>query len=193
MIFKLPGKICQYLYNLFIFNVKKVEHGRGWKINGRLYILNEGRIIIGENFLANSSKNANPIGGDTILRFVVRAKGELRIGNYVGISNSTIVCWNKIEIGDYVFIGGSCKIWDTDFHSVDPLERRHRGNANVITLPIKINDHAFIGGNSIILKGVEIGKNSVVAAGSVVTKSIPANEIWGGNPARFIRELSPLP
>lgn len=59
------------------------------------------------------------------------------------------------------------------------------------TLPpaksIYIEDGAFIGGNSIILKGVKIGKNSVVGAGSVVTRDIPDGEIWAGNPARKIR------
>ena len=53
-----------------------------------------------------------------------------------------------------------------------------------------IKDHAFIGAHSLILKGVTIGKYSVVGAGSVVTKSIPDGEIWAGNPAHFIRKLS---
>lgn len=107
----------------------------------------------------------------------------------MGISNSTIVCWRRIEIGDFVNIGGDCKIWDTDFHSTDPVSRVHKDNVNVKTQDIKICDYAFIGGGSIILKGVIIGRNSVIAAGSVVTKSIPDNEIWGGNPASFIRRL----
>lgn len=54
------------------------------------------------------------------------------------------------------------------------------------TAPIKIKKGAFIGANSIILKGVEIGENSVIGAGSVVTQNVPDKEIWAGNPARFI-------
>lgn len=54
--------------------------------------------------------------------------------------------------------------------------------------PITIEDHAFIGAHSIILKGVTIGKCSIVGAGSVVTHNIPEHEIWAGNPAKFIRK-----
>lgn len=184
-----PIKGCRCLLNLIIFKMSKVRIKKGWHINGLIYVLNKGKINIGEHFNANSSKYANPIGGDGILRLVVRRKGHLIIGNNVGISNSTIVCWNRIEIGNYAFIGGDCKIWDTDFHSTDPMDRRHRNNANVKTASVIIEEYAFIGGGSIILKGVRIGKNSVVAAGSVVSKSIPDNEIWGGNPAKYIRRL----
>jgi len=177
------------MHNLIVFRLNRVSIVKGWHINGLIFVRNKGKISIGQNFSANSSKYANPIGGDSILRLVVRDKGHLLIHNNVGISNSTIVCWKRIEIGNYVFIGGDCKIWDTDFHSTDPVDRRHKDNANVKTGSVMIEDYAFIGGGSIILKGVRIGKNSVVAAGSVVTKSIPDNEIWGGNPAKYIRRL----
>jgi len=59
----------------------------------------------------------------------------------------------------------------------------------VKSAPIVIEDGAFVGGSSLIMKGVTIGRHSIVAAGSVVTKDIPPNEIWGGNPAKFIRKL----
>jgi acetyltransferase-like isoleucine patch superfamily enzyme len=185
----IPFKFYSYILNLTLLRLNNVSIGKGWEINGIIQIINKGRIDIGRKFLVNSSKYANPIGGDTIMRLVVRKKGHLTIGNNVGISNSTIVCWNKVEIGNFVLIGGSCKIWDTDFHSTDPADRCHNDNANVKTGSVKISDYAFIGGSSIILKGVTIGKNAVVAAGSVVTKSIPDNEIWGGNPAKLIRRL----
>jgi len=172
-----------------LFKLYHIERGTNCWINGRLYISNCGKIKIGNAVKANSGKMANPIGGDTVLRLVVGKGAELVIGNHVGISNSTIFSKNRIEIGDYVYIGGSCKIWDTDFHTLDPIDRMHNGDNIVKTAPIIIRDYAFIGGSSIILKGVTIGKNSIVAAGSVVSKSIPDNEIWGGNPAKFIRNV----
>jgi len=85
-------------------------------------------------------------------------------------------------------IGGGCKIWDTDFHSIYP-EDRINGNINSLNSPVIIGNNVFIGGFSIILKGVTIGDNAVIGAGSVITKNIPANEIWAGNPAKFIRKL----
>lgn len=93
-----------------------------------------------------------------------------------------------MTIGKNVNIGSGCMIYDNDFHSLDYNERIH-GDKNINVAPIVIEDGAFIGAHSIILKGVTIGLHSVVGAGSVVTKSIPADEIWGGNPARFIKKL----
>jgi acetyltransferase-like isoleucine patch superfamily enzyme len=178
------------IYNRMMFSRKKVSIGNDWKINGRIYIKNQGQISVGKRFLVNSSKVANPIGGDTVMRFIVRNRGILKIGDHVGISNSTIVCCNNVTIGDDVFIGGSCKIWDTDFHSIDPVIRTQKGDTEAKTSPILIKNRAFIGGGSLILKGVTIGENSVIGAGSVVAKNVPDNQIWAGNPARFIRELN---
>lgn len=80
-------------------------------------------------------------------------------------------------------------ICDTDFHSIEYAYRIEKPDSHVKTAPIFIGEGAFIGARSIILKGVNIGKHSVIGAGSVVTKNVPDNEIWAGNPARFIREL----
>lgn len=175
------------IYNSY--NMKRnAVNIRNFIIRGKIYIRNYGSISIGKNFEANSGNRYNPIGGDTILRIIVEKNASLIIGNNVGISNSTIRVKEHIQIGNNVLIGGSCKIWDTDFHSLDAYERTHNDN-KVLNKPIKINDNVFIGANSIILKGVEIGENSIIGAGSVVSKKIPANEIWAGNPAKFIRRI----
>ena len=65
----------------------------------------------------------------------------------------------------------------------------HDPQNSVKSAPILLHKNVFIGAYSIILKGVTIGENSVVAAGSVVVKSIPPNQLWGGNPARFIKNI----
>lgn len=190
MIVRLIKSKIQKLINYSKLYVNNVDHAN-FNINGLIFIQNKGKISIGNNFSANSGVNANPIGGDTILRLIVfKEAAELTLGNNVGISNSTIVCWNKISIGNNVVIGGSCKIWDTDFHSLDATIRISGNDNNIKTIPIIIEDNVFIGSNCIILKGVTIGKNSIIAAGSIVSKSIPPNVIAGGNPCRVIKNVN---
>lgn len=176
------------LLNFFILKISKVKNNQ-LKIFGLISIINSGTIIIGAGTKINSSKYKNMIGGDTRTSLVVHKGASLIIGKEVKISNTAIQCTKSITIGDYAMIGGSCKIWDNDFHSLDPKVRRETPNENFESEPINIGKNVFIGGFSIILKGVTIGDNSVIAAGSVVSKEIPPNEIWGGNPAKFIRKL----
>jgi len=176
--------------NVKEFRAKGVRFAGQIHINGKIYVDNKGSIAIGHNFQANSGVDYNPIGGDTILRLItVNENAKIIIGDDVGISNSTILAWEKIEIGNKVMMGGGVKIWDTNFHSLHPILRTTAPDTDVKTAPIKIDDYAFIGAGSIILKGVHIGKNSIIAAGSVVVKSIPANVIAGGNPCKVIRQL----
>lgn len=117
--------------------------------------------------------------------------GELIIGNNTGMSNVAITCKTKVEIGNHVMIGAGVRIYDMDFH---PLESKYRygsgkDDSHIRTAPIRIDDGVFIGTGSVILKGVEIGRNSIVGAGSVVSKSIPEGEIWAGNPAKRIKSV----
>jgi len=180
-----------FLVNSLNFYLKDITIGKKYKIYGNIFIENSGKIVIGDNFKANSGKRYNPIGGDTVLRLICTKNAELSIGNNVGTSNSTIYCATKIVIEDNVAIGGGCKIWDTDFHSLDPtirLTALDKG-VNIKTGTINIKKNAFIGGGTVILKGVTIGENSVIGASSLVSADVPANEIWGGNPAKFIRKL----
>lgn len=175
--------------NKVIFRLNNVIIGTGSIINGFLLIKNKGNFEIGSGFKANSSSLKNVIGGDTRCSFVINNNASIVIGDNVKISNSAFYSNSSIKIEDDVMIGGSCRFWDSDFHSIDPQIRLQTPNEHYISKPITIKKNAFIGGGSIILKGVTIGENSVVGAGSVVSKSIPDNEIWAGNPAKFIKKL----
>lgn len=104
------------------------------------------------------------------------------------MTGGSICAAERIAIGDRVTIGANCTIVDTDFHPLDPLARRWRP-AEAHTAPVTIEDDVFIGMNCLILRGVTIGRNSVVGAGSVVTSDVPADVIAAGNPARVIRPL----
>lgn len=116
--------------------------------------------------------------------------GTIEIGNNTGISNSTFRIKQGIKIGNNVNVGGDCKFYDSDMHSVDYADRMLFPDEKIKTAPITIKDGVWIGAHSIILKGVTIGERSVIAAGSVVTKSIPDDELWGGNPAKFIKKIN---
>jgi acetyltransferase-like isoleucine patch superfamily enzyme len=112
--------------------------------------------------------------------FIVTKEGKITIGDNVGISATAIVCWSQIEIGNNVRIGGGTVIYDTDFHSLDFRDRIlfPEIRDQVKTSPIFINENVFIGAHYTILKGVTIGKNSIIGARSVITKNIHENEVW---------------
>jgi acetyltransferase-like isoleucine patch superfamily enzyme len=178
------------LYNRSQLRAYRVTGGEGLKIKGRLLIRGrKNSITIGNSVSINTRFSANPIGGTEQASFWTIGKGTITIGDDTGISNSAFVSFDSIRIGSHVQIGGGCKIYDTDFHSLNYEERISSPDPGIVSRPVVICDGAFIGAHSIILKGVTIGERSVVGAGSVVTKSIPDGEIWAGNPARFIRKL----
>jgi len=128
--------------------------------------------------------------------------GEISIGEWVYVGESSRI-WSasKITIGNRTLISFGCFVTDSLTHPISP-SRRHqqfreiflKGHPSEIDLgerPVVIGNDVWIGCNSIVLRGVHIGDNSIVGAGSVVTKNIPANSLAVGNPARCIRELTP--
>lgn len=123
---------------------------------------------------------------------------HISIGNNVIINiNCTFVDCNRIEIGNNVLIASNVQIY-TATHSVNTAERLVAGwqeNSETpffrtFALPVIIEDNVWIGGGTIILPGVTIGKNSVIGAGSIVTRSVPENSVAFGNPCRVIRKIN---
>ncbi len=114
-------------------------------------------------------------------------KAVLHIGVDSGLSDRTkINATHSVSIGDHCSIGWDCDIWDTSWHRVNFLDRE----PGPISGPVVIEDHVWIGSHTIIQRGVTIGTNSVIAAGSVVTRDIPPNSFAGGVPARVIKEIA---
>ena len=155
-----------------------------------VYVSRKGLCKIGKNFLVSNSLLSSISGNKMKARIEVRSGANLLIGDSVGISGVTIFCSDSITIGDNTKIGFGSHVYDTDFHSLDPQIRN--SSKDLICAkksPVHIGKNVFIGTQTIVLKGVTIGDNSIIAAGSVVTKSVPNNEIWGGNPAKFLRKV----
>lgn len=199
LIYKIIRKIYTFLINIFdkilttiILYGNNVSF-RNFRTSGIPYVMvaRGGRCKIGQNFAMNNGIKGNPIGCYQRCTLFVDRNAELTIGNNVGISQAALFCTKSIIIEDYVKLGGGCYLYDTDFHSLDPIIRKSKNDIQQRTEKgIHIKENAFIGAHSIILKGVTIGRNSIIGAGSVVTKSIPDNEIWAGNPAKFIRTIN---
>ena len=110
---------------------------------------------------------------------------NITIGRNVFINqNCTLYDLAPVSLGDDVLIGPNVSLI-TDGHPVAPSER----TAYVVARPIVVERGVWIATGAIVIGGVTIGENSVVAAGSVVTRDVPANTLVGGNPARVIRSI----
>lgn len=109
---------------------------------------------------------------------------NIRIGNGVFINKSCMfVDLGGIELEDNVLIGPEVKILSVN-HPLDPKNRR-----GVILKSVKIRRNAWIGAGVTVCPGVTIGENSVIGAGSVVTKDVPSNTVYAGVPAKFIKNI----
>jgi len=115
-------------------------------------------------------------------------EARIEIGDRTEFNNNLMIKSEGagIRIGKDGLFGANIEIFDSNFHDLHP-ERRKAGTQSMA--PVEIGDNVFVGMSVKILKGVTIGSDSVIGAGSVVSSSIPAGVIAAGNPARVIREL----
>ena len=184
--------LCCMALNVIKFHSCKVKtEGKFPRTRGRVRISSTypKHISFGSNVIINSGKRWNPVGLGIQTSLMAIDNGIITIGSNVGMSNVSIVSRNEISIKDNVLLGSGVIIYDNDFHAINYEERVEFGDREIKSSPVVIEEGAFIGAGAMILKGVTIGEHSVVGAKSVVTKSIPANEIWAGNPARFIKRI----
>jgi acetyltransferase-like isoleucine patch superfamily enzyme len=148
-------------------------------------------ITIGHDVCMISVTFATALGVNhpVVLR-TLRRGAAINIGDGVGISGGSICAARRVDIGEGSMFGANVTIADTDFHSINVAHRSGHSHPTIGVAEVTIGRRVFVGTNSIILKGVHIGDNTVIGAGSVVTRSVPANVIAAGNPCRVIRELT---
>ena len=167
---------------------KGLRWSADWRLYGLPLISVKGRgssIVIGRQWVACSDPKHNALGVSQ--RVILKTVGHgamIVIGDDVGMSGCTITAGTSVTIGNHVLLGSGCLITDSDLHPVDPEERR--AGYGGTSRPIVIEDDVFIGARAIILKGVTIGKGSVVGAGAVVAKSVPPYSVVVGNPANVV-------
>lgn len=185
----LYSKYCRFFLQIKLF-LLNVPHGKIYTGGGivKIRLSRNGKIVIGNNV---NFANRWEIGFPNRCYLRVNGNGKLTIGDNTGLNSISIFCDDKITIGENVHIGGCTKIFDTNFHNMNYLERRNpQLNGICSTAPIIIENDVFIGANCLIEKGVTIGARSIIAAGSVVVKDVPSDELWGGNPAKFIKKIN---
>lgn len=182
-------KLISMPVNWITLNRKKIRLGRGVDLVGIIHVHGKGDIEIGDESVIISARRINETSGGGNTSFTAEEGAHIRIGKHVGISHSYISSFSSVDIGDNVLIGSNCMITDTDFHPIGSEARLRDSREEVLCRPVIIDSGAFVGARTIILKGVHIGMNSVIGAGSVVTRDVPEMEIWAGNPAKYIRKV----
>jgi acetyltransferase-like isoleucine patch superfamily enzyme len=155
---------------------------------GRPFVsrLEGSEISLGREVRIDSSKRANPLGGEKpcVLR-TMTPSAKIVLGDCVGLSSATLVCGNSIRIGSDTLLGAGCMILDNDFHVPSEgfaWKTEYSSNSR----PVSIGRGCFVGARAIILKGVTLGDRVVVGAGAVVTRSFPSGSVIGGNPATLL-------
>jgi acetyltransferase-like isoleucine patch superfamily enzyme len=164
--------------------------GKGCRFYGRpiLRRFPGSQIIIGAGSEFRSSQTSNLGGIDRPCYICThRAGARIQIADSCGFSATVIGADVEVVFGRNVWCGANTVITDTDSHPVDVQKRLASEPGEAI--PVRIEDNVWLGMNVIVLRGVTIGRNSVISANSVVTRSIPANVIAAGYPARVVRQL----
>lgn len=140
------------------------------------------RITIADNCEFLSSHTSNLIGiNRPCMISTLAEEAVIEIGANCGFSGTVIGCATKIIFGDNVMCGANTLITDTDWHTND---QRTGSDA-----PVIIGSGAWLGVNVTVLKGVTVGENTLVGAGSLVTRSLPSNAIAAGSPAKVIGQI----
>lgn len=140
------------------------------------------KIVIGDNCTFNSSHRSNKIGVYSPCMFsTLQRNAIIKVGNNCGFSGTVIGAAESVTLGDNVRCGANTMITDSDWHTDDP---RTSPNA-----PVMIEDNVWLGYGVKVLKGVTIGKNSLIGACSVVTHNIPPNVVAAGNPCKVIKQI----
>lgn len=177
-------KVFKFLYTIVKLRVNRVSaHYR--VIGNNFYIHNRGKIIVGRQVSLNSFPNGSVYR--TALSTYYK-DAIITIGENCKLNGVVIHCNRSVTIAKNCMFGPGTIICDNDSHRV-VIDHNER-NCEAVSASINIMENVWVGMNCIILKGVCIGENSIIAAGSLVVKDVQANCLYGGNPAKFIKKIN---
>ncbi|MGS2617094.1 acyltransferase [Micromonospora sp. LZ34] len=148
--------------------------GRGVEIRGRIRLRRGVRVSIGDRARLNK-----------LVRFA--GPGEVRVGADCLLNATWIGTWSSITIGDRCLLS-NCELLDNDFHNLSP-ELRHDPPAPATRAPIVVEENVWIGTHALVLKGVRIGRDSVVGAATVVRTDVPPRVVVVGNPQQMVKKF----
>lgn len=191
------GFIWPTLRAKLILRLYDCKYGRNLQVCGKVHFRPSATnaIVLGDNVKLTSRFLTNPVGITNPMVFECIKNGRIEIGNNTGLTSTIISARTRVCIGSFVKIGANVRIFDHDFHALEMTHRRDgcADMSNTRSAEIVIEDDVFIGTNSIILKGVHIGRGSIIGAGSVVAiKNIPPLSKVIGNPARITTDSKVL-
>ncbi len=174
-----------FIPNLIFFITKRIVVKKIPSCQQKTKLTGKGSISIGEG-----CSFGYKLGGfhrGSIVEIQVRYKDSvIKIKNNIATNNNLFICAaNYIEVGDNTLIGQGVTIMDFEAHGTEPTRRKQIGEIGSII----IGKNVWIGNNVTILKNSEIGENTIIATGAVVSGKFPKNVIIGGVPAKIIKEL----
>lgn len=193
----MPVSMRNIIYKLRLMYYKYRQFGENYQ-QGNRTVANLTKIHVIKASTGSVILGDYVICGGELYSFL--GKGNIKIGNcsYIG-RDSRIWALTSVVVGERVLISHNVFIVDNRTHPIEP-DLRHAqymakhgfpfpDNMDLDGKPIFIGDDVLIAANAIILRGVQIGTGSIVAAGAIVTKNVPARVVVAGNPARIVRKL----
>lgn len=165
----------------YVISRKRFQCGSNFRVRDKFDVSGPGSVRIGDNVLIEGG----PFNINSLYTFSPEA--EISIGAHCYLNGVRVSCRTKVDIGNWC-IFADARITDTDQHSVFP--NRWDPGVRIESEPVVIEDNVWVCLAALILKGVRIGRNSVVAAGAVVSRDVPENCVVAGNPAQIVKTFS---
>jgi len=153
----------------------RLQLGRDVQIRGRIRLRRGVRVTIGDRTRINK-----------LVRFA--GPGEVRVGADCLLNATWVGVWTSVTIGDHCLLS-DCELLDNDFHNLPP-RLRHEPPTAAARAPISVDDNVWIGAHALVMKGVRIGRDSVVGAATVVRTDVPPGVVVIGNPQQIVKKFN---
>ena len=185
---RISGKLSFLVYQIVFANIE-LNRGARFVSFPSVFASNSSKIILEENVVLNSLNFGYHLNMYSKVKLLADGKNsKIVIGKNTRIHGSCIHAQGEIVIGDNCLIAANCQIFDSNAHELSMANPTSRINTIDQPKKIEIGNNVWLGTGCIILPGAKIGNGSVIAANSVVKGEVPANCLFGGNPAKLLKQ-----